>query len=84
MRIRSFIIAYALVLAILLFADRRPGSTQQDRYSHVVDAAGSLFARGGPDRCTKRDRAAFHGIQNSYHRPRGAYSRDLGRWPDSA
>jgi kynurenine formamidase len=37
MRIRSFIIAYALVLAILLFADRRPGSTQQDRYSHVVD-----------------------------------------------
>ncbi len=37
MRIRSFIIAYALVLAILLFADRRPGSTEQDRYSHVVD-----------------------------------------------
>ena len=37
MRIRSFIIAYALVLAILLFADRRPGSAQQDRYSHVVD-----------------------------------------------
>jgi kynurenine formamidase len=37
MRIRSFIIAYALVLAILLFADRRPGSAQSDRYSHVVD-----------------------------------------------
>ncbi|HSZ62106.1 MAG TPA: cyclase family protein [Terriglobales bacterium] len=37
MRIRSFIIAYALVLAILLFADRRPGAHQQDRYSHVVD-----------------------------------------------
>ncbi|MFY9906998.1 MAG: cyclase family protein [Terriglobales bacterium] len=37
MRIRSFIIAYALVLAILLFADRRPGTTQQDRFSHVVD-----------------------------------------------
>jgi kynurenine formamidase len=37
MRIRSFIIAYALVLAILLFADRRPASKQQDRYSHVVD-----------------------------------------------
>jgi kynurenine formamidase len=37
MRIRSFIIAYALVLAILLFADRRPGSSRQDRYSHVVD-----------------------------------------------
>lgn len=37
MRIRSFVIAYALVLAILLFADRRPGSMPQDRYSHVVD-----------------------------------------------
>ena len=37
MRIHSFIIAYALVLAILLFADRRPASTQQDRFSHVVD-----------------------------------------------
>jgi kynurenine formamidase len=37
MRIRSFIIAYSLVLAILLFADRRPGPAQQDRYSHVVD-----------------------------------------------
>jgi kynurenine formamidase len=37
MRIRSFIIAYALVLAILLFADRRPGSSPSDRYSHVVD-----------------------------------------------
>jgi kynurenine formamidase len=37
MRIRSFIIAYALVLAILLFADRRPGQKQPDRYSHVVD-----------------------------------------------
>jgi len=37
MRIRSFIIAYALVLAILVFADRRPGSTPPDHYSHVVD-----------------------------------------------
>lgn len=37
MRIRSFIIAYALVLAILLFADRRTGPKQPDRYSHVVD-----------------------------------------------
>ena len=37
MRIRSFVIAYALVLAILLFADHRPGTTRQDRYSHVVD-----------------------------------------------
>jgi kynurenine formamidase len=37
MRIRSFIIAYALVLVVLLFADRRPNSTTRDRYSHVVD-----------------------------------------------
>ncbi len=37
MRIRSFIIAYALVLAILLFADRRPASAPQDRYSNVID-----------------------------------------------
>jgi kynurenine formamidase len=37
MKIRSFVIAYALVLVILLFADRRPGSSQQDRYSRVVD-----------------------------------------------
>jgi kynurenine formamidase len=44
MRIRSFIIAYALVLAILLFADRRPGSKQQDRYSHVVDLTDGQIA----------------------------------------
>jgi len=37
MRIRSFIIAYALVLALLLFADRRPKPAQQDRYSHIID-----------------------------------------------
>jgi len=46
MRIRSFIIAYALVLAILLFADRRPGSTQQDHYSHVVDLTVGDLADG--------------------------------------
>src|ERR1700676_1570513 len=45
MRIRSFIIAYALVLAILLFADRRPGSTQRHRYSHVVDLTDAQNAR---------------------------------------
>ena len=37
MRIRSFVIAYALVLALLLFADRRPVSPRQSRYSHVID-----------------------------------------------
>jgi kynurenine formamidase len=37
MRIRSFIIAYGLVVAILLFADRRSSSAQPDRYSRVVD-----------------------------------------------
>ncbi len=36
MRIRSVTLAYALVLVILLFADRRPGSSPQDRYSYVV------------------------------------------------
>jgi kynurenine formamidase len=46
MRIRSFIIAYALVLAILLFADRRPGFTTQDRYSHVVDLTDGQAATG--------------------------------------
>jgi len=41
MRFRSFIIAYALVLAILLFADRRPHPSTQDRYSHIVDLTAS-------------------------------------------
>jgi kynurenine formamidase len=41
MRIRSFIIAYALVLAIILFADRRPDSTSANRYSHVIDLTGA-------------------------------------------
>ncbi len=41
MRIRSFIIAYVLVLAILLFADRRSGPAQGNRYSHVVDLTGT-------------------------------------------
>ncbi|MGA7687254.1 MAG: cyclase family protein [Terriglobales bacterium] len=37
MRFRSFIIAYALVLAILLFADRRPHPATDNRYSQIVD-----------------------------------------------
>jgi kynurenine formamidase len=46
MRIRSFIIAYALVLAILLFADRRPKPGQENRYSHVVDLTGTSASGG--------------------------------------
>src|ERR1700681_4303831 len=42
MRIRSFIIAYVFILAILLFADRRPGHAARDRYSHVVDLTNGL------------------------------------------
>ncbi len=41
MRFRSFIIAYALILAILLFADRRPAPHPQNRYSQVVDLTDS-------------------------------------------
>jgi kynurenine formamidase len=37
MRFRSFIIAFALVLAVLLFAERRPSPPPQSRYSQVVD-----------------------------------------------
>lgn len=47
MRIRSFIIAYALLLAILLFADRRPNpAAQQNRYSHIVDLTIAPVAAG--------------------------------------
>jgi len=46
MRIRSFIIAYALVLAILLFADRRPDPNRQNRYSHVVDLTDAQHFNG--------------------------------------
>ncbi|HEX9110767.1 MAG TPA: cyclase family protein [Terriglobales bacterium] len=46
MRIRTFIVAYGLVLAILLFADRRPNPAQQDRYSHVVDLTGARTSKG--------------------------------------
>jgi kynurenine formamidase len=54
MRIRSFIIAYVLVLAILLFADRRPGSNSSDRYSHVVDLTEAQTA--GPSAVGSRTR----------------------------
>lgn len=48
MKIRSFIIAYALVLALLLFADRRTGPKPEDHYSHVVDLTGTE----SPDQAT--------------------------------
>ena len=37
MRFRSFIIAYALAPALLLFAIRRPMPRPENRYSHVLD-----------------------------------------------
>jgi kynurenine formamidase len=49
MQIRSFIIAYALLLAILLFADRRPNpALQQNRYSHIVDLTVAPGPAGEP------------------------------------
>ena len=76
MRIRSFIIAYALVLAILLFADRRPGPKQPDRYSHVVDLTDGQTAAA--------PHGHGHGVENPHHCSRCADSRDLDRGPDSA
>ena len=58
MRIRSFIIAYALVLAILLFADRRPKAGGHDHYSHVVDLTttpDSSHAKESPTRIISPD-----------------------------
>jgi len=56
MRIRSFIIAYVLVLAILLFADRRSVPAQGNRYSHVVDLTGTPnaaeLASANSNRCS--------------------------------
>jgi kynurenine formamidase len=47
MRFRSFIIAYALVLALLLFADRRP-TMPQNHYSQVVDLTAGSASVSGP------------------------------------
>ena len=61
MRIRSFIIAYALVLAILLFADHRPKSADGPHYSHVVDLTeapvlgGKAIASSSPTRIIAPD-----------------------------
>src|SRR5215471_9643099 len=49
MRFRSFIIAYALVLAVvLLFAERPPKPRPQNRYSQVVDLTEAALANTGP------------------------------------
>ncbi len=53
MRFRSFIIAYALVLAILLFAERRPHSAPQNGYSHIVDLTAVKTAQGLPSAQTE-------------------------------
>jgi kynurenine formamidase len=50
MRFRTFIIAYALVLAILLFADRRPSPNPQPRYSHVLDLTDDVAAKASGGR----------------------------------
>lgn len=53
MRLRSFIVAYALVMAFFLLAVRRPAPRPQNHYSQVVDltdpapAKASLEARSG-------------------------------------
>jgi kynurenine formamidase len=49
MRIRSFIIAYALVLALVLFADRRQTTPAAPRYSRVLD----LTVRREPEKTTE-------------------------------
>ena len=47
MRFRGFIIACALVLALLLFADRRPAPSPQNRYSQVVDLTDAALVKTG-------------------------------------
>jgi kynurenine formamidase len=49
MRFRSFIIAYALAPALLLFAVRRPAPRQQNRYSQVVDLTVSTLVKTGSE-----------------------------------
>src|SRR5215470_10101301 len=49
MRFRSFIVAYALVLAVvLLFAERPPRPRPQNRYSQVVDLTDAPLASTEP------------------------------------
>ena len=49
MRLRSFIIAYALAPALLLFAVRRPAPRQENRYSQVVDLTVSTRVKTGSE-----------------------------------
>src|SRR5215472_13056391 len=49
MRLRNFIIAYALVTALLLFAVRRPAPRPQNRYSQVVDLTATTLVKTGSE-----------------------------------
>ncbi len=49
MRYRSFIISYALVMALLLFADRRSVPHPQNRYSQVVDLTDTALVKTGSE-----------------------------------
>lgn len=49
MRLRNFIIAYALVMAFLLLAVRRPAPRSQNHYSQVVDLTDPTPAKTSPE-----------------------------------
>ena len=49
MRLRNFIIAYALVMAFLLLAVRRPAPRPQNHYSQVVDLTDPTPAETSPE-----------------------------------
>ena len=49
MRFRSFMIAYALVPGLFLFALRRPAPRPQNRYSQVIDLTASALVRTGSE-----------------------------------
>ena len=49
MRLRNFIIAYALVMAFLLLAVRRPAPRPQNHYSQVVDLTDPTPAKTSPE-----------------------------------
>ena len=50
MQFRSFIIACALGLALLLYAERRPMARAQERYSQVVDLTRTSRVKAGSER----------------------------------